>query len=74
MSQETVESLMDHWINDPDFRVSVQEDIRCALSRIGANLTEAEFSTVQRLFNKLAKGAAPSVDSEPRKNSSNSSL
>ena len=47
MSRETVEHLMDRWINEPAFRTEMRKDPEAAVRSSGMALNEDEWAAVR---------------------------
>lgn len=49
MSRESVESLIDRWVNDLSFRVELRADPEDAVRRCGAKLDEEEWEAFRNI-------------------------
>lgn len=47
MSRETVETLIDRWMNEPSFRADLRADPQGAVTRSGVELSEEEWEALR---------------------------
>ena len=49
MNQETLETLLDKWMNDVAFREEVRQNPQAAIERTGVSLSEDDLATLQQV-------------------------
>ena len=49
MSRAAVESLIDRWMNEPDFRAALRQDAEAAVRTSGVDLTSGEWDALRRI-------------------------
>ncbi|MGO9059539.1 MAG: Os1348 family NHLP clan protein [Candidatus Binataceae bacterium] len=49
MSRAAVESLIDRWMNEPDFRAALRQDAEAAVRTSGVDLTSGEWDVLRRI-------------------------
>jgi len=65
MSRESVELLIDRWINEPAFREEFQRDPEGTVARSGLSLTEQEWEDLRRMEASVAGEALQARVSKP---------
>ncbi|MGO9059537.1 MAG: Os1348 family NHLP clan protein [Candidatus Binataceae bacterium] len=49
MSRAAVETLIDRWMNEPDFRAALRQDAEAAVRTSGVELTSEEWDALRRI-------------------------
>ena len=49
MSRAAVETLIDRWMNEPDFRAALRQDAEAAVRTSGADLSAEEWDALRRI-------------------------
>ena len=49
MSRAAVETLIDRWMNEPDFRAALRKDADAAVHASGVELTSEEWDALRRI-------------------------
>ncbi|MGO9059536.1 MAG: Os1348 family NHLP clan protein [Candidatus Binataceae bacterium] len=49
MSRAAVETLIDRWMNEPDFRAALRKDADAAVRASGVELTSEEWDALRRI-------------------------
>jgi len=49
MSRAAVETLIDRWMNEPDFRAALRQDAEAAVRSSGADLSAEEWDALRRI-------------------------
>ncbi|MGO9056588.1 MAG: Os1348 family NHLP clan protein [Candidatus Binataceae bacterium] len=49
MSRAAVESLIDRWMNEPDFRAALRQDAEAAVRTSGVDLSAEEWDAVRQI-------------------------
>ena len=49
MSRQAVETLMDRWMNEPQFREALRQDLEAAVKAAGVTLSDDEWAALRSI-------------------------